>query len=85
MNTNLKDPENNLKLLHDDIGKIQLSNVIECINFRILKHKEFIKKHQIMIARNIDFINIITDEANKINERKAKIEELRELIKHSLS
>ena len=57
---------------------------MKSIEFRIKKHREFIKRHEEVIIDNVNFANIITDDISKINERKAKIEELKELIEYSL-
>jgi len=84
MSTNLECSENNIKVTIDENKKLFLSDVIKSIEFRIKKHREFIKRHEEAILANVNFANIITDEINSINERKAKIEELKELIEYSL-
>tara|TARA_R110000824_G_scaffold383667_1_gene577345 strand:+ start:686 stop:940 length:255 start_codon:yes stop_codon:yes gene_type:complete len=84
MSTNLEDAHNSRKVTIDENKKLFLSDVIKSIEFRISKHREFIKKHEQVIVDNVNFANIITDEINNINERKAKIEELKELIEYSL-
>lgn len=84
MSTNLEDAHNSRKVTIDENKKLFLSDVIKSIEFRISKHREFIKKHEQVIVDNVNFTNIITDEINNINERKAKIEELKELIEYSL-
>ena len=82
--TNLECSENNRKVTIDKNDKAFLSDIIKSIEFRITKHREFIKRHEEIILNNVNFANIITDEINNINERKAKIEELKELIEYTL-
>jgi len=59
---------------------------VKSIEFRISRHREFMKRHEqvILVLDNVNFANIITDEINNINERKAKIEELKVLLQYSL-
>jgi len=84
MKTFLEDTENNKKVRIDDDGKVLLSEIESSILFRIEKHREFIKRSEETIINNVEFANIITDEIEKINERKAKIGELKELLEYSI-
>jgi hypothetical protein len=82
-NTSLIDFENNLKIKTDINNKIIIGEIKDTINFRIKKHREFIKKSKAIILENIDYLNIVEDETNKIVARKNKINELRELAEFS--
>jgi len=84
MSTNLEDTHNSRKVTIDENKKLFLSDVIKSIEFRISKHREFIKRHEKIILDNVNFTNIVADEIEKIKERKAKIEELKELLEYSL-
>lgn len=84
MKTHLEDRGNNKKVSLDSDSKLQLSDLISSIEFRISKHYEFIKRDEKVILENIDFHDIVTSAMERINERKAKIGELREFIEYCL-
>ncbi|AWG22586.1 hypothetical protein FFWV33_14155 [Flavobacterium faecale] len=84
--TSLVDIENNLKFFSDNNNNNNAKIVDEIknsINFRIQKHREFIKKSKAVIIDNIDYLSIVESETNKIIARKNKIIELRELAEYS--
>lgn len=81
--TSLVDIENNLKIFTDNINAKIIDEIKNSINFRIQKHREFIKKSKSVIIDNIDYLNIVETETNKIIARKNKIIELRELAEYS--
>lgn len=81
--TSLIDIENNLKNFIDNNNAIIKEEIKNSINFRIEKHREFIKKSKAVIIENIDYLNIVEAESNKIIARKNKINELRELAEYS--
>lgn len=82
-NTSLIDNENNLKISTDKNVTVKLNEIRDSINFRIARHREFINISKLKIVENIDFLNIVQDETNKITARKNKINELRELAEYS--
>lgn len=82
-NTSLIDTENNLKFFIDNNHTVIIDEIKNSINFRIEKHREFIKKSKAVIVDNIDHLNIVETETNKIIARKNKINELRELAEYS--
>lgn len=84
MKTHLEDSHNNKRCKKDESGKLLLSDVISSVEFRIAKHREYIKRDEQVIVDNVDCSNIITNAIERINERKAKIGELQELIQHCL-
>lgn len=84
MKTHLEDSHNNKRVKNDENGKLFLSDVIDSVEFRIVKHREFIKRDEQIIVDNVDCANIITDAIERINERRAKIGELQEFIQHCL-
>jgi hypothetical protein len=84
MKTHLEDSNNNKRVKKDEGGKLLLSDVISSVEFRIAKHREFIKRDEQVILDNVDFANIVTDAIERINERRAKIGELKEFIQHCL-
>jgi hypothetical protein len=84
MKTHLEDSHNNKRVKKDESGKLFLSDVINSVEFRIAKHREFIKRDEQVILDNVDYANIVTDAIERINERKAKIGELQEFIEHCL-
>ena len=73
MKTHLEDTNNNKKVKLDENGKINLSDIKTSVEFRIMKHREYIKKSEQTIIDNVDCANIITLEIEKINEREANI------------
>jgi hypothetical protein len=81
--TSLVDIENNLKIFTDNNNAKIIDEIKNSINFRIQKHREFIKKSKSVIIDNIDYLNIVETETNKIIARKNKIIELRELAEYS--
>lgn len=81
--TSLIDIENNIKIFTDNNNAIIIDEIKSSINFRIEKHREFIKKSKAVIIENIDYLNIVEAETNKILARKNKINELRELAEYS--
>tara|TARA_R110002033_G_scaffold150486_1_gene187309 strand:+ start:479 stop:754 length:276 start_codon:yes stop_codon:yes gene_type:complete len=82
--TSLIDAENNLKITADyNNNTVTVNEIKNSINFRIEKHREFIKKSKTVIIDNIDYLNIVEAETNKIIARKNKINELRELAEYS--
>nr|WP_315254505.1 hypothetical protein [uncultured Flavobacterium sp.] len=81
--TSLIDIENNLKIFINNNNAIIVDEIKNSINFRIEKHREFIKKSKAVIIDNIDYLNIVEAETNKIIARKNKINELRELAEYS--
>lgn len=82
-NTSLIDIENNLKVNTDHNNAIFMEEIKNSLNFRIEKHREFINKSKAVIIDNIDYLNIVEAETNKIIARKNKIYELRELAEYS--
>lgn len=84
MKTHLEDSHNNKRVKKDESGKLLLSDVISSVEFRIAKHREFIKRDEQIIVDNVDCANIVTDAIERINERRAKIGELQEFIQHCL-
>jgi predicted ribosome quality control (RQC) complex YloA/Tae2 family protein len=78
--TTLGDPENNIEIEIDDSGNCPVSNVIKSIEFRIKKHREFIKRDRKTITDNIEYFNIISEATKRIEHRTAKIAELTELL-----
>jgi ornithine carbamoyltransferase len=68
----------------DEYKKVFLSDVIISIEFRIVKHREYIEKHEQVIKDNVDCVNIVSEYVDMIKERNAKIDELHEFIKYSL-
>lgn len=84
MKTHLEDSHNNKRVTSDESGKLLLSDVISSVEFRIVKHREFIKRDEQIIVDNVDCANIVTDTIERINERRAKIGELQEFIQHCL-
>jgi hypothetical protein len=81
--TSLEDIENNLKIFTDNNNAKIVDEIKNSINFRIQKHREFIKKSKAVIIDNIDHLNIVETETNKIIARKNKIIELQELAEYS--
>jgi hypothetical protein len=81
--TSLIDIENNLKIFTDYNNAKIVDEIKNSINFRIQKHREFIKKSKAVIIDNIDYLNIVETETNKIIARKNKINELREVAEYS--
>lgn len=84
MKTHLEDSHNNKQVTFTNDGQVNISVVVDSIEFRIIKHREYIEKDKITILENIDFSNIVQEAVERIIERKAKIGELEELIKYSL-
>ena len=84
MKTHLEDSHNNKRVEKDESGKLLLSDLISSVEFRIAKHREFIKRDEQVILDNVYCANIVTDAIERINERKAKISELREFIRYCL-
>jgi hypothetical protein len=84
MKTHLEDGHNNRRLKADESGKLLPSDVISSVEFRITKHREFIKRDEQVILDNVGFASIVTEAIERINERKAKIGELQEFIQHCL-
>jgi hypothetical protein len=84
MKTHLEDPHNNKKVKVDN-GKLEMSELISSIEFRIAKHREFQKKDKQVIIDNADFPEIVKDALERILERNIKIKELKEFIEYSLS
>lgn len=84
MKTHLEDSHNNNRVKKDESKKLLLSDVISSVEFRIAKHREFIKRDEQVIVDNVDCANIVTDAIERINERRAKIGELQEFIQHCL-
>jgi predicted ribosome quality control (RQC) complex YloA/Tae2 family protein len=78
--TTLEDRENNIEIDIDDLGNCSISNVIKSIEFRIKKHREFIKRDRKVIKDNIEYLNIISDATKRIEHRTVKIAELTELL-----
>ena len=84
MKTHLEDLHNNKRVKKDENGKLFLSDVISSVEFRIAKHREFIKRDEQVILDNVDYANIVTDAIERINERRAKIGELQEFTQNCL-
>jgi len=84
MKTHLEDSHNNKRVKKDESGKLLLSDVVSSVEFRIAKHREFIKRDEQTIVNNVDCANIVTNAIEQINEREAKIGELQEFIQHCL-
>ena len=84
MKTHLEDSHNNKRVKKDESEKLLLSDVISSVEFRIAKHREFIKRDEQVIVDNIEYANIVTDAIERINERRAKVGELKEFIQHCL-
>ena len=82
-NTSLIDIENNLKINTVYNNVISMDEIKNSLNFRIKKHREFINNSKEIIIDNIDHLNIVQAETNKITARKNKINELRELAEYS--
>ncbi len=78
--TTLEDRENNIEIEIDDSGNCPVSNVIKSIEFRIKKHREFIKRDREVIKDNVEYLNIISDATKRIEHRTVKIAELTELL-----
>ena len=78
--TTLEDPENNREISIDESGNCSISDVVKSIEFRIKKHREFIKRDREVITDNVEYFNIISDAVKRIEHRTAKIAELTELI-----
>jgi hypothetical protein len=78
--TTLEDPENNREINIDEKGNCPVSDVVKSIEFRIKKHREFIKRDREAITDNVEYFNIISDAAKRIEHRMAKIAELTELL-----
>lgn len=78
--TTLEDPENNREIKIYENGSCSVSDVVKSIEFRIKKHREFIKRDREVIKDNVEYFNIISDAAKRIEHRMAKIAELTELI-----
>ena len=78
--TTLEDPENNREITIDEFGNCSIPDIIKSIEFRIKKHREFIKRDREVITDNIEYFNIISDAAKRIEHRIAKIAELKELL-----
>lgn len=84
MKTHLEDSHNNKRVKKYESGKLLLYDVISSVEFRIAKHREFIKRDEQVIIDNVGYANIVTDAIERINERKAKIGELKEFIQYCL-
>lgn len=82
-NTSLIDIENNLKIITDYNNSISIDEIKNSLNFRIKKHRKFINISKRKIVDNIDYLNIVQIETNKITARKNKINELRELAEYT--
>lgn len=78
--TTLEDPENNREITIDESGNCSISDIIKSIEFRIKKHREFIKRDREVITNNVEYLNIISDAVKRIEHRTAKVSELTELI-----
>jgi predicted ribosome quality control (RQC) complex YloA/Tae2 family protein len=78
--TTLEDPENNREITIDESGNCSIPDVVKSIEFRIKKHREFIKRDREVITDNIEYFNIISDATKRIEHRIAKIAELKELL-----
>ena len=78
--TTLEDSENNREIKVYVNGSCSVSDVIKSIEFRIKKHREFIKRDREVIKDNVEYLNIISDAIKRIEHRTAKIAELTELI-----
>jgi predicted ribosome quality control (RQC) complex YloA/Tae2 family protein len=78
--TTLEDPENNREIKVYVNGSCSVSDVVKSIEFRIKKHREFIKRDREVIKDNAEYLNIISDAIKRIEHRTAKIAELTELI-----
>lgn len=78
--TTLEDPENNREITIDESGNCSIPDVIKSIEFRIKKHREFIKRDRDVITNNVEYLNIISDAVKRIEHRTAKVSELTELI-----
>ena len=55
MKTHLEDTNNNKKVKLDENGKINLSDIKTSVEFRIMKHREYIKKSEQTIIDNVVF------------------------------
>lgn len=78
--TTLEDPENNREINIDEKGNCSVSDVVKSIEFRIKKHREFIKRDREAITNNVEYFNIISDAIERIHQRNLKIAELTELL-----
>jgi hypothetical protein len=79
--TTLEDPENNREINIDEKGNCSVSDVVKSIEFRIKKHREFIKRDREAIADNVEYVNIMSDAIERIHQRNLKIAELTELLR----
>jgi hypothetical protein len=75
--------------LEDDNIRLSLppeirSEIIKSLEHRIEMHRSHIKRNQQAILDNVEFSNIVTEEIERLNERKAKVGELQEIIKYCL-
>ena len=57
MKTHLEDSHNNKRVKKDESKKLLLSDVISSVEFRIAKHREFIKRDEQVIVDNVDCAN----------------------------
>jgi len=78
--TTLEDPENNREIKVYVNGSCSVSDVVKSIEFRIKKHREFIKRDREVIKDNVEYLNIISDAIKRIEHRTVKIAELTELL-----
>ena len=78
--TTLEDPENNREVKVYANGSCSVSDVIKSIEFRIKKHREFIKRDREIIKDNVEYLNIMSDAIERIDQRNLKIAELTELL-----
>ena len=78
--TTLEDPENNREITIDEFGNCSIPDIIKSIEFRIKKHREFIKRDREVIVNNVEYLNMISDAVKRIEHRTTKVSELTELI-----
>ena len=82
--TTLENPENNLmvKIVN---GNVSINDVIKSIEFRINKHREFIKIEREEITTYIDCNDIVLESLQCIIEHESKIHELQELLRYTFN